>query len=37
VAAIARIQTQPGPTYLRRQPEEIALYRVMQEHLLTFE
>jgi hypothetical protein len=27
----------PGPTYVRRQPETTALYRVMQEHLLTFE
>jgi hypothetical protein len=27
----------PGPTYFRRQPEKTALYRVMQEHLLTFE
>jgi hypothetical protein len=26
-----------GPTYVRRQPEKTALYRVMQEHLLTFE
>jgi hypothetical protein len=26
-----------GPVYARRQPEKTALYRVMQEHLLTFE
>ena len=26
-----------GPVYSRRQPEKTALYRVMQEHLLTFE
>jgi hypothetical protein len=38
VEAVARIQAQPGgPTYVRRQAEKTALYRVMQEHLLTFE
>jgi hypothetical protein len=38
VEASARIQTQQaGPTYVRRQPEKTALYRVMQQHLLTFE
>ncbi len=26
-----------GPVYARRQPENTALYRVMQAHLLTFE
>ena len=26
-----------GPVYTRRQPEKTALYKVMQEHLLTFE
>jgi hypothetical protein len=36
VEAAARVQA-PGPTYFRRQPEKTALYRVMQEHLLTFE
>ena len=36
--AAACIQAQPaGPTYVRRQPERTALYRVMQEHLRTFE
>lgn len=36
--AAARLQAQPaGPIYTRRQPEKTALYRVMQEHLLTFE
>jgi hypothetical protein len=37
-SASTRVQAQPtGPTYVRRQPEKTALYRVMQEHLLTFE
>ena len=36
--AEARAQPSPvGPAYTRRQPEETALYKVMQEHLLTFE
>jgi len=26
-----------GPVCTRRQPEETALYKVMQQHLLTFE
>jgi hypothetical protein len=38
VEASARIQAQSGgPAYFRRQPEKTALFRVMQEHLLTFE
>jgi hypothetical protein len=36
VEAAARVQA-PGPTYFRRQPEKTTLYRVMQEHLLSFE
>ena len=36
--AAARVQAQStGPTYVRRQPEKTTLYRVMQEHRLTFE
>ena len=36
--AAARVRPSPaGPVYTRRQPEKTALYRVMQEHLLTFE
>jgi hypothetical protein len=26
-----------GPAYLRRQPEKTALYKVLLEHLLTFD
>jgi hypothetical protein len=26
-----------GPVYSRRQPENTALYKVLQQHLLTFE
>jgi hypothetical protein len=38
VKAAVRARSQPaGPVYSRRQPEKTALYRVMQEHLLTFE
>jgi hypothetical protein len=38
VEAPARAQPAPdGPVYSRRQPEKPALYKVMQEHLLTFE
>ena len=35
-AARGHAQT-AGPVYTRRQPERTALYRVVQEHLLTFE
>ena len=34
-AACARPAT--GYTYARREPEKSALYKVLQEHLLTFE
>ena len=36
--AAARAQpASAGPVHLRREPEKTALYKVMQEHLLTFE
>ena len=36
--AAARVQpASAGPVYTRRQPDKTALYRVMQQHLLTFE
>lgn len=36
--ATARAQpAAAGPIYSRRQPEKTALYKVIQEHLLTFE
>ena len=36
--AAARVQpASAGPVYTRRQPETTALYRVLQQHLLTFE
>jgi hypothetical protein len=38
VEAAARVREQSaGPVYVRRQPEKTALYRVMQQHLLSFE
>jgi hypothetical protein len=38
VEAAARVHARPaGPAYTRRQPERTALYRVVQQHLLTFE
>ena len=38
VEAAARARASlAGPVYTRQQPEKTALYRVMQEHLLTFE
>jgi hypothetical protein len=34
---VAKMGLADAVTYVRRQPEKTALYRVMQEHLLTFE
>ena len=36
-AAARATPAMAGPVCTRRQPEEAALYKVMQQHLLTFE
>ena len=36
-ASVCAQPASAGPVYSRRQPEKAALYRVMQEYLLTFE